>query len=141
MNLLGLPLSASAWLAPMTALAVVAGGAAVVLLRDHLRLERQLLALRDEVERLSTALQQATRAAARSGDEAEPPAALAPTRSPQTDRPNDRPRYSISTSWVPRKTTVATIVKASHPYAARVARTTAAVMAVSTGITSRASAR
>ncbi|HEV2557516.1 MAG TPA: response regulator [Microvirga sp.] len=90
MNLLGLPLSASAWLAPMTALAVVAGGAAVILLRDHLRLERQMLSLRDEVERLSAALQKATRAA-KTGEEAETSAFDSTRdRNPSAGRPADR---------------------------------------------------
>jgi CheY-like chemotaxis protein len=45
--------SAGMWLAPVTALAVMAGLAAIVLLRDHLRLERHALALEAEVDRLT----------------------------------------------------------------------------------------
>ena len=58
MNLLGIPLSTGAWLAPMTALAAMAVAVAVVLLRDHLRLERHAAALEAEVARLQGDVQQ-----------------------------------------------------------------------------------
>ncbi len=57
MNLLGIPLSSGAWLAPMTALAAMAVAVAVVLLRDHLRLERHAAALEAEVARLQGDIQ------------------------------------------------------------------------------------
>ena len=66
MNLLGIPLSTGAWLAPMTALAAMAVAVAVVLLRDHLRLERHAAALEAEVARLRA------RAALRAGARARP---------------------------------------------------------------------
>jgi CheY-like chemotaxis protein len=53
MHFLGISISASTWLAPMTALAATAGVAAIILLRDHLRLERQALALEADVVRLT----------------------------------------------------------------------------------------
>ena len=53
MHFLGISISASTWLAPMTAIAATAGVAAIILLRDHLRLERQALALEADVVRLT----------------------------------------------------------------------------------------
>jgi len=50
MTLLGISLSASAWLAPITAVAAMASAAAVILLRDHLRLERHAMALEAQLE-------------------------------------------------------------------------------------------
>ncbi|HEX2724997.1 MAG TPA: hypothetical protein VHN20_04160, partial [Beijerinckiaceae bacterium] len=43
---------AGAWLAPVATLAVTACAAAVLLLRDHIRLEQHALSLESEVERL-----------------------------------------------------------------------------------------
>jgi hypothetical protein len=54
MNVPDLLLSPSLWLPPVTALAAVGLGAAALLLRDHLRLERHALSLEADVERLRT---------------------------------------------------------------------------------------
>jgi hypothetical protein len=54
MNVSGLLLSSSTWLPPVTALAAVGLGAATLLLRDHLRLERHALSLEADIERLRT---------------------------------------------------------------------------------------
>ena len=54
MNVSGILLSSSIWLPPVTALAAVGLGAATVLLRDHLRLERHALSLEADIERLRT---------------------------------------------------------------------------------------
>ncbi|HEY8381396.1 MAG TPA: response regulator [Microvirga sp.] len=55
MTLWGMTINAGAWLAPVTAVAAMASLAALVLLRDHLRLERHTLALEREVARLKEA--------------------------------------------------------------------------------------
>jgi hypothetical protein len=55
MNVSGILLSSSTWLLPpVTALAAVGLGAATLLLRDHLRLERHALSLEEDIERLRT---------------------------------------------------------------------------------------
>jgi hypothetical protein len=54
MNVSGILLSSSTWLPPVTALAAVGLGAATLLLRDHLRLERHALSLEADIERLRT---------------------------------------------------------------------------------------
>jgi hypothetical protein len=56
MNILGFSFPAGAWLAPMTGIAVLAVAAALILLRDHLRLERHALHLQAENEQLRSEL-------------------------------------------------------------------------------------
>jgi hypothetical protein len=57
MALLGMLFSASAWLAPVGALAVLGMIATLVLLRDYLRLESRALSLQAEIEHLRRELQ------------------------------------------------------------------------------------
>lgn len=66
-----IPVSAAAWLASMTGLAAMGMIAAVILLRDHLRLERRNLGLRADVERLQGEIRRLTQAGER-----RPPAPL-----------------------------------------------------------------
>jgi hypothetical protein len=56
MNILGFTFPAGAWLAPMTGIAVLGVAAALILLRDHLRLERHALDLQAENEQLRSEL-------------------------------------------------------------------------------------
>lgn len=65
MDFLGIPLSADAWLAPVTAAAAMAAAAAVVLLRDHVRLERHAVALEAEMSRIRGEMRQLTGASER----------------------------------------------------------------------------
>jgi CheY-like chemotaxis protein len=67
MTLWGIFLSAEPWLAPMTALAVVGLLAAAILLRDHFRLERYILTLEADVERLKGEVRHLTAGGARDG--------------------------------------------------------------------------
>ena len=52
MNFLGFSFPAGAWLAPVTGVAILGIAATLILLRDHLRLERHFADLRAENERL-----------------------------------------------------------------------------------------
>jgi hypothetical protein len=56
MNVFGIAISAGAWLAPVAGIAVLGMAATVILLRDHLRLERHAMSLEAEIEHLRTEL-------------------------------------------------------------------------------------